>query len=533
MTTAEVYPECARRIVDALLSDDPDTAAEAGDHRVDDQLVDWSTDAVRQRVAMLREASQALAQIDEADLGREDGVDHALLRHDVDRRLFLLEQVREHEWNPLLHNPGLLLHGLLERPTAPADHRLNMVLARLTALPDALATARHVLGDCPRVHVETAIGQFGGLATLIRNRVPVLAAHVHGTDFRPVVAAAVAAVDEFTGWLTDRLPHSARDPRLGRKLWEAKLWYTLDTEASAAAVLERAYRRLEVLSTEIRAVAADTTVQATLDRLAADHPDNHTVVAEASAALAEATTFVTDHNVVTLYADPLVVQEMPEFARGVAVAYCDAVGPLETADVPTFYTISPTPADWSAERTDSFYREYNTHMIRNLTVHEAMPGHYLQLARARRFTGSSAARAICQSGTFVEGWAVYAEQLMAEGGFGGPAVRMQQLKMQLRTTVNAILDQHVHCDDMTEADAIDLMCRRGFQEEGEVAGKWRRALLSSTQLSTYFVGYCEVAALAAARPSAFTACQWHDAMLDHGSPSPRHLRSLLELDAPL
>jgi uncharacterized protein (DUF885 family) len=218
---------------------------------------------------------------------------------------------------------------------------------------------------------------------------------------------------------------------------------------------------------------------------------------------------------------------MPEFARGVAVAYCDSPGPLETAALPTFYCISPTPADWPAHRVESFYREYNDHMIRNLTVHEAMPGHFLQLAHARRYAGPTRVRPLTESGVFVEGWAVYTEELMAGLGFGGLPVRLQQLKMQLRMTINAILDQLVHCEDMPETEAMALMTGRGFQEEGEAASKWRRALLTSTQLSTYFVGYTEVAAIAAARPADTTERAWHDAMLAHGSPPPRHLRTLL------
>lgn len=168
-------------------------------------------------------------------------------------------------------------------------------------------------------------------------------------------------------------------------------------------------------------------------------------------------------------------------------------------------------------------------MIRNLTVHEAMPGHFLQLAHARRFQGSTRVRALGFSGPFVEGWAVYAEELMARSGFGGLPVRLQQLKMQLRMTINAILDHLVHCEDLPEPDAMALMTGRGFQEEGEAAGKWRRALLTSTQLSTYFVGYHEVTEIGAARPSGTSQRDWHDAMLAHGSPSPRHLRVLLGL----
>ena len=300
-------------------------------------------------------------------------------------------------------------------------------------------------------------------------------------------------------------------------------------------MLARARRNLDEAGAELREAAAelvggpatDDTVRKALDGLAAEHPDDASIVDLARVTMTEATDFVRGQDLMTLIDDPCVIEEMPEFARGVAVAYCDPPGPLETADVPTFYCIAPTPADWPADRVESFYREYNDHMIRELTVHEAMPGHFLQLAHARRFRARTRVRALGWSGPFVEGWAVYAEELMAGLGFGGLPVRLQQLKMQLRMSLNAIIDQLVHCEDLTEADAMAMMTGAGFQEQGEAAGKWRRALLTSTQLSTYFVGYTEVAAIAAARPFGATPKAWHDAMLAHGSPPPRHLRTLL------
>jgi uncharacterized protein (DUF885 family) len=203
--------------------------------------------------------------------------------------------------------------------------------------------------------------------------------------------------------------------------------------------------------------------------------------------------------------------------------------------VPTFVAVSPTPASWPADRVASFYREYNRHMVHNLVVHEAMPGHYLQLQHSRRFTGSDTAiRAALRSGSFTEGWAVYAERLMAEHGYPGEgdprAVRMQQLKMQLRTLINAILDASVHAHGMTEAEAMALMTGRGHQEEGEAAGKWRRALLTSAQLSTYYVGYTEISDLAADLKAAHPGRaerEIHDQMLAHGSPPVRLLRTLI------
>ncbi len=227
------------------------------------------------------------------------------------------------------------------------------------------------------------------------------------------------------------------------------------------------------------AAQGDPVVRQVLNQLAADAPDDRTILAFGRQALAQQTAFVAEHQLVTLFDDPVEVIEMPEIDRGVAVAYCDPPGPLEPGPMPTFVAVSPTPADWTAERVASFYREYNRHMVHNLMVHEAMPGHYLQLQHSRRFSGSDTdIRAALWSGSFVEGWAVYAEQLMADAGYPGDgdprAVRMQQLKMQLRMIINAILDARVHGHGMTEAEAMALMTGRGHQEEGEAAWKcWR------------------------------------------------------------
>jgi uncharacterized protein (DUF885 family) len=230
---------------------------------------------------------------------------------------------------------------------------------------------------------------------------------------------------------------------------------------------------------------------------------------------------------------------MPEIDRGVAVAYCRQSGPLEAHPLPTEFAVSPTPAGWSREQVDSFYREYNDHMLHNLTGHEAMPGHALQLMHANRHRGATPVRAVWWSGSFVEGWAVYSEELLVRHGYrsersaaAAAAVRMQQLKMRLRMTLNAIMDVRFHCDDLAEAEAMALMRDRGFQEEGEAAGKWRRVQLSSTQLCTYFVGCTEVSAvvadLRAAQPD-WSERDRHDAVLGHGSPPARHLRTLLDL----
>jgi uncharacterized protein (DUF885 family) len=544
----------ADEYVDDLARRHPDAATELGDHRFDELLPDRSEAALADERRVLDGFAARLTDLDGPALAPELRVDAAMIAGDVARRLFEIEELREHTWNPLLANPGQAIYMLLARDYAPLPERLHSLAGRLARVPDALAAARAGLGRMPKVHLETAITQFNGTIALVTDA----AADAQGADgaaaevarARPAALEALAAHRD---WLAARLaevsaaegPGSGRaddsgdsggfaDPRLGPELFSRKLSLTLQTAADADAILARAEADLERVTEEITRVAAGLggTPREVLARLGAAAPDEATILAFCAQALAAQTAFVRDHDLVAVYDDPVELIDMPEINRGVAVAYCDPPGPLEPTPLPTFIAVSPTPADWPADRVASFYREYNRHMVHNLMVHEAMPGHYLQLAHARRFAGSTRARAALWSGSFVEGWAVYAEELMADHGYPGEddadAVRMQQLKMQLRMVINAILDARVHAHGMTEAQALALMTERGFQEEGEAAGKWRRAQLTSAQLSTYYVGYTEISDLAAElAKSGLDAREVHDRMLAHGSPPVRLLRTLL------
>jgi uncharacterized protein (DUF885 family) len=267
-------------------------------------------------------------------------------------------------------------------------------------------------------------------------------------------------------------------------------------------------------------------VRSVLARLAEDRPTDETIVDEARKLTNEATEFVRAKDLVEVPDEPISVIEMPEYRRGVAVAYCDSAGPLEKTRQ-TFYAISPTPNDWSPARVTSFYREYNRGMLAELTIHEAMPGHALQLAHASRFV--SPTRAVFESGPFIEGWAVYSEALMARHGFGGPRVRIQRQKMALRVAANAILDHEVHAGSMDEAAAMKLLTEEAFQEEGEAAGKWKRVQLTSVQLSTYYFGFSEVSKLRkrAEQQPGFAERAFHDRLLAYGSPAPKYLRHIL------
>jgi len=556
MSTDAEFARLAREYLDDRAERHPDAATGLGDHRFDARLPDPSAQALAAERRALDGWAARLAALDRAALSAEHQVDAAMMADGIARRMFELDDLREHTWNPLLANPGKAIYQLLARDFAPLPDRLGSVAGRLAAIPGVLAEARRQLGRMPRVHLETAIGQFDGAIALVSNGIDAALEDEGATPGSAARLAQVrpAALEALTGhraWLSAKLAEADSnggfaDPRIGPELFARKLSLTLSAAADADAILARAEADLDRVSEQITELAAHITgqiagaagpgvVPQVLGRLAEDVPDDATILEFCRAALAAQTAFVADRRLITVYDDPIELIAMPEIDRGVAVAYCDSPGPLEPAPQPTFIAVSPTPADWPAERVASFYREYNRHMVHDLMVHEAMPGHYLQLQHSRRFTGSDTAiRAALRSGSFTEGWAVYAERVMAEQGYPGEgdprAVRMQQLKMQLRMTINAILDARIHAHGMTEAEAMALMADRGHQEEGEAAGKWRRAQLTSAQLSTYYVGYSEISDLAAdlrAAGPGQTDQQVHDRMLAHGSPPVRLLRTLI------
>jgi uncharacterized protein (DUF885 family) len=516
----------AEAAVEDLLRLRPESATGLGDHRYDDRLDDWSPAGLAEEARVLTRRRDELDSLDLDVLGVDDAVDADLLRHGLDRRLFGLEQLREHTWNPLVWLPGEAVWSIVARDTTPAADRLRALASRLEQVPDRMDLARTTLEAMPAVHLETAVGQAAGAAALIRDEVSRLLEEEPSLKalMEPAQERAARAVEDYRTWLTEQ--EGTRDPRLGSDLFAAKLHLVLDADLSAQQVVDAARAHLEETTAELERLSRDWTgtpgpegVREALARVAADAPDDSTIVDLARRTLEETTAAVREAGFVTIPDAECEIQVMPEFRRGVAIAYCDSPGPLEEGGT-TYYAIAPTPSDWSAERVASFYREYNTAMITNLTVHEAMPGHVLQIAHARRHRAATRVRRVMSSGSFIEGWAVHAERLLVETGHGGLPVRLQQLKMQLRMTINALLDHGVHAGGMTEHEGLALMTESGFQEEGEAVGKWRRALLTSAQLSTYFVGYAELAPLLAGRTH-------FDEVLAHGNPPPRHLRVLL------
>ena len=550
------FEKIAKDYCEELLSSHPEYATELGDHRFDGSLTDYSVEARNRRLASARQFLEALKKFDDyRQLTGPNQVDVRILRENIESEIFELEEMRDAEWNPLVYNQSLAnsLYLLVARDFDTAENRIPNLRKRMESLSRVIEQAKTNLQHPPRVYTETAIEQAQGAVNLVRHGLdPLLSkAPQLKKDLAPVQDKAAKELEDYKNWLqNDLLKRSDGDFRIGADKFRKKLHFALASDLSMEEIMSRAQTDLQKTQTAIYETAvplykkyfhdADAktladkkkVTAAVLNKLAGEHPDDATIVSYCQKVVREATEFVKSHNLVAVPNTPLDVIVMPEFKRGQAIAYCDSSGPLEKSPK-TFFAVAPTPNDWPQPRKDSFFREYNNYMIRDLTVHEAMPGHYLQLAHANEFHAPTLVRSIFQSGSFIEGWAVYCEQVMAEHGYGGPEVKMQQLKMRLRCIANAIIDQSIHAGNMSEQQAMDLMMKETFQQEGEAVAKWKRARLSSTQLSTYFVGVSEHLDMREAakkkRGKDFDLKKYNDEVISFGSPPVKYVRELLRL----
>lgn len=537
----------------------PVGATSMGDHRFDTEINDVSATGRDRTATFYRVILAELGALKPSDLSRDEQIDRALLEHRLKAALWKQQELKEWAWNPLVYSgvAGGSIYSLMAREFAPLPERLNSATARLEKLPQLYSQTRMELQPhrVPKIHAETAISQNRGVLSIIKNTIEPQLDQLNRTDRQRLIKAietAKEAVEEHQLWLEDELlPKAKGEYRIGKELFDQKLAWTLQSSLTREQIRERGlafmndlHERMYDMSKEIYAERFPYTefpthpsqaykkaiIRSCLEMAYQDRPSADGVVEAANHSVKLTSDFLRENDIITLPDDPMEIIVMPEFQRGVSLAYCDSPGPLET-NLKTFYAVAPPPASWTEAQVESHLREYNHRSLHNLTVHEAMPGHFVQLAHANR--NPRKLRAVLSSGVFVEGWAVYSEWMMCEEGLleDDLLMRLIVLKWYLRDVTNALLDQAVHVDGISKEEGMRMLVEDAFQEEREADGKWRRAQLTSAQLSTYFVGYLEHVDLRAEAEKrwgdGFNLKDYHDRALSFGSIPTQYVRSLL------
>jgi uncharacterized protein (DUF885 family) len=496
----------------------PLAATAAGMHDHDGRWPDLTEGGREARLAFYDRWSEELTASNEAGTP-DERADRDLLLAVLDAHRFSEVDLAEDRWNPLdwVYLLGGGIFPLIARDFAPLANRLASVAERLEGMPAVLSAAREVLvghGARPvaRFHTEKAIAQLSGIPELIDDALAAAAAEPTDSAVAEVAprlraAAEVAktALAAFERHLRDEvLPGSEGEGRLGTDLFARKLFHTFGSdEVTIDSVSKQSAAEFAAVRAEMIRIAREigpawlkdgpvpdddsAAVREVLDAIALEHPEREAILDFCREELGRIEAFCRDRDLIGLADDPLEIRWTPVFMRSFGGAMLDSPGPLDKGQK-TFFSVTPIPDDWSAEQAESYLREDNDRMLRLLTIHEAVPGHYLQGVYANRCP--SIARSIFGSGVFAEGWAVYVTQVMLDQGYGAddPALLLTHWKFYLRAVTNAMIDVGIHTAGMTEDEAVSLMVDGGFQEEAEARAKYDRARLSSTQLCTYFVG---------------------------------------------
>ena len=424
----------------------------------------------------------------------------------------------------------------------------------MARIPGVIKAARQNLTHPPKPILETAIAQNRGAISFYETELFQFAGETPQLDkLKSAAAPIVADLKSYQQFLEGELMTRATgDWRLGKEKFYRKLDLVLNSGLTADEVLADAQAEFERVQRDMYVVARQLwsryfpkkilppddaagrreAITKVIDAVDQEHGKPEDLIVDARATVEKIKTFIREHDVLRLpEPNRCEVVEMPEFRRGNSVAYMDNAPPLDP-NATSLYAVSPPPADWDAKKVESLLEEYNSHMLQILTIHEAFPGHYVQLAYAARVP--SLIRKVYGSGAYIEGWAVYGEQNMLDMGYGDGDLRLRlmQLKFYLRAVANAILDHKMHCDNFTDDEAMKMLVDDCFQSEGEARLKIVRAKQSSTQLSTYFVGrmghYRLRQKVERELGDGFSIGRYHEAVISCGSVPLKYLPELVK-----
>ncbi len=535
----------------------PVFASQLGNRAYDGMMDDLSPSA---RAADLRHDEQTLSSLTNRfqgkNLSRNALIDLEIWRHYLQYRLWQAKQIDEFATDPRVYlaYSSDSIYGLFTQSTLPKHRNIENAVSRMGGIPKVIEAAKASLTSPPKVLTEIAIKRTEGAISFYEREIFTMADESpQVSSLAPPARKAAEALRDYKRFLEEKvLPRSTSDWRIGKEKFSQKLAMELDAGMSAQEVIEAAEREAVRVEAEMYYVSKQLwsrlfpdqalppddeegrreTIRSVLKELGKSHGTEETLVEDARGTVERIKQFISEKKILTLPApDQCDIILMPEFQRGYSVAYLNPAPPLDPM-AKSLYAIAPPPAEWPDERKEAYLQEYNSAMLQILTIHEAYPGHYVQLDYSNR--SDSLVRKVLYSGVFAEGWAVYTEQMMLDQGYGEGdlSLRLHQLKFYIRAVLNAILDYRMHCTEMTDEEALSLLVDRGFQTTGEAIGKIQRAKQSSCQLSTYFVGrmafYNLRKKVQRARGDRFELGKYHEEVLSHGTLPVKYLPELIK-----
>ena len=529
----------------------PEWASSVGYHKYDANLVVPNKTNRDKELFFAKEELTKLKKFSLDSISDLNKIDFHLIDNFLKNSIWQITTQKAYEWNPSMYNVGEPFAYILNENYAPLNKRVNNIYSKLKNVPAYYEAAMSNIKNPSNEHLQLAIQQNKGSLSIFENdfvdsiKKLTLTPELK-TEYLKRNDAAIAAIKSYIEFLQNFKNEHPRSFRLGSELYADKFNYEIQSQYSVQEIYAAAEKRKEYLHTEMYKLATQlwqkyfgntpmpqnqlSVIKMMIDTISVQHVARANFQTEIEKQLPELTKFVREKNL--LYLDPtkpLKVRKEPEYMAGVAGASMSSPGPYEKKGT-AYYNVGSLAA-WSDEKAESYLREYNKYVLQVLNIHEAIPGHYVQLVYSNK--APSIIKSILGNGAMIEGWAVYSELMMLENGYGNnePEMWLLYYKWNLRSVCNTILDISVHTKNMSKDDALDLLTNQAFQQKTEAEGKWHRVQVTSVQLTSYFTGFYEITKLREAYKkkmgNAYKLKKFNEQFLSYGSAPVKYIRQIL------
>lgn len=531
----------------------PDWATNVGYHKYDSMLYVPNGEQRKIELNFYTSELEKLQAFSYNTLSDANKIDFKILEDFYNYGLWQINQYKSWQWNPADYNIGSSFSIILSENYAPLKKRLTNVFIKLKNVPQYYEAAKQNIQNPSAEHLQLAIDQNEGSLSVFETDYVIA---VKKMNFYPETEAlylkrgadAVAAIQSYIQFLKDFKNITPRSFRLGKELYSDKFKYEIQSAFTSDEIYEAAINRKIYLHQEMGKIAKSLwpkyfgnltapendlfLIRKIIDTISMQHVKAADFQTEIEKQIPALTTFVKEKNLI--YLDPkkpLKVRKEPAYMAGVAGASISSPGPYAKNGT-TYYNVGSIE-NWTAERQESYLREYNQYILQILNIHEAIPGHYVQLVYSNK--SPSIIKSIFGNGAMIEGWAVYSELMMMENGYGNGIDSLEfwlmYYKWNLRTVCNTILDIGIHTKNLSEKDAMDLLINQAFQQQTEAEGKWRRVQVTNVQLTSYFTGFYEILQLRdllkEMQGNAFNVKKFNEQFLKYGSSPVKFIKEIL------
>ena len=546
--TDKRFDSFKERFIKDLWKHNPMWATEVGFHAYD-SILEINNEQYRNgQVAFSKSYLDSLKTFDKVALSSLNRMDYGLIENYLNSNIFYITEMKGWQWNPSSYNATGNVAFMLSENYEPLNKRLVNIGKKLSQFKSYYEVAKKNIANPTDEHLKLAMEQnAGGIAALETDLLDSLKQSTLKADVKLNITQSLTdakkAVEDYIAFLKDFKNENPRSFRLGKDLYAKKFEYEIQSQYTYQQIYDSAMQRKSYLHNEMfkisdklwskyfgtkaKPVDSLAMIKMMIDTISVRHvkPDEFQSAIEKQ--LPELVKFINEKNLI--YIDPskpLKVRREPAYMAGVAGASISSPGPYDKGGN-TYYNVGSL-SGWSAERAESYLREYNHYILQILNIHEAIPGHYTQLVYSNN--APSIIKAVFGNGAMIEGWAVYGELMMLENGYGDnePEMWLMYYKWNLRTVCNTILDISVHTKDMTEAQALNLLENEAFQQKAEAQGKWRRVSVTNVQLTSYYTGFKEIydlrEELKKKMGSKFNLKAFHEKFLSYGSAPVKMIR---------